>query len=122
MKTNEDIAYAIKEITVDTEESQIGNPSLKKPPPFMSGLYFFSEQLNKQIQYSVTKCHVLEFCLNNNKNSFIFLTADEPVMRNKFHNIRLDALKIISHYKEWLTFSKAMHLIFKKYDVEKYLI
>ena len=95
---------------------------LKKTPRLRSSLHFFDEQLNSQISYSVTKCHILEIFLNRQIKKLAFLADDDPIIWDKFHDIRLEALHIARNYKEWLALSQAIHLILKKYDVEKYLI
>jgi hypothetical protein len=86
------------------------------------GIYLIGDEILKRVNYSVTKCHIIEVFLENRVNLFVFVSPDNSDTRNRFHNIRLEAFDIIRHYSEWLEFSQAMCSVFKKYGVYKYLI
>jgi hypothetical protein len=83
----------------------------------------FSDTLNTKVQYYwVPPRHFLNIKFNYTWEKFIFLAPSTDIIINRFHNVRLEAIRLIARHNEWSIYLHDLKNCFKKFEVDIFLI
>lgn len=84
-----------------------------------SGLQSVCNQLGS---YSFIAKHTLNIPFNYRVRTFTFVAPNKEELILKINNAGIEVMRLLPRYEQWDKFVTAAYRIFKKYDIDRYLL